>query len=47
MTCKVDPADARLQKFLAEGLSLEVHTIDHPCPILGRRGFCQGAQDLR
>ncbi len=35
MTCHVDPADPHLQKWLAEGLSLEVHTIDHPCPLLG------------
>ena len=34
MTCSVDPQDAQLQKWLAEGLSLEVHTIDHPCPLL-------------
>src|SRR4051812_25709573 len=35
MTCKLDPNDPRLQAFLKEGLSLEVHTIDHPCPLLG------------
>lgn len=34
MTCQVDPAHPHLQKWLAEGLSLEVHTIDHPCPLL-------------
>src|ERR1700752_970482 len=32
MTCTIDPQDAHLQKWLQEGLSLEVHTIDHPCP---------------
>jgi putative membrane-bound dehydrogenase-like protein len=36
MTCRIDPADPHLQKWLAEGLSLEVHTYDHPCPILGK-----------
>jgi putative membrane-bound dehydrogenase-like protein len=34
MTCKIDPSDPRIQKWLAEGVSLECHTIDHPCPIL-------------
>ncbi|MEX0820211.1 MAG: polysaccharide deacetylase family protein, partial [Pirellulaceae bacterium] len=34
MTCNVDPADPRLQMWLKEGLSIECHTIDHPCPLL-------------
>lgn len=34
MTCQIDPADAHLQTWLKEGLSLECHTYDHPCPIL-------------
>src|SRR3954452_9960841 len=41
MTCKVDPADPRLQAFLKEGLSLEVHTVDHPCPILAGGDFAK------
>lgn len=32
MTCSVDTNDAQLQTWLKEGLSLEVHTVDHPCP---------------
>jgi putative membrane-bound dehydrogenase-like protein len=32
MTCQVDPQHPRLQQWLKEGVSLEVHTIDHPCP---------------
>src|SRR5947209_13134825 len=32
MTCQVDPKDPHLQAWLKEGLSLETHTIDHPCP---------------
>jgi hypothetical protein len=32
MTCNVDPKDPQLQAWLKEGLSLEVHTVDHPCP---------------
>src|SRR5579872_241911 len=34
MTCSVKPDDPQLAQWLAEGLSLEVHTIDHPCPLL-------------
>lgn len=34
MTCAVKPDDPQLQSWLAEGLSLECHTFDHPCPIL-------------
>ncbi len=39
MTCKVEPNDPQLQSWLREGLSLEVHTIDHPCPILDKSDF--------
>ena len=34
MTCQVDPSDPQLQSWLAEGLSFETHTVDHPCPCL-------------
>ncbi|MGI9467009.1 MAG: hypothetical protein ACR2OA_07810, partial [Rubripirellula sp.] len=34
MTCTVDPADPQLQRWIKEGLSIEVHTVDHPCPCL-------------
>lgn len=39
MTCTVDPQDPQLAKWLAEGLSLEVHTITHPCPCLQNGDF--------
>src|SRR5689334_2324634 len=29
MTCKIDPATPALQDWLKEGLSLEVHTVEH------------------
>ncbi len=38
MTCNVDPQDPQLQAWLKEGLSLEVHTVDHPCPFF-KPGF--------
>ncbi len=34
MTNRMDPRHPRLQSWLKEGLSLEVHTYDHPCPLL-------------
>lgn len=39
-TNSVDPNDPQLQAWLKEGLSLEAHTIKHPCPML-----CQGNLD--
>lgn len=34
MTCQIDPRDGHLRQWLAEGVSLECHTFDHPCPLL-------------
>ncbi|MCA9211381.1 MAG: polysaccharide deacetylase family protein, partial [Planctomycetales bacterium] len=34
MTCNVSPDDPQLRRWIAEGLSIEVHTVDHPCPLL-------------
>ena len=34
MTNSVKPDDPQLQTWLQEGLSLECHTTDHPCPLL-------------
>lgn len=34
MTCNVNPDDPQLQRWINEGLSIEVHTVDHPCPCL-------------
>jgi len=39
MTCKVAPEDLQLQAWLEEGLSLEAHTLDHPCPCLQGSDF--------
>lgn len=33
-TNSIDPQEPQLQSWLKEGLSLEVHTVDHPCPLL-------------
>jgi putative membrane-bound dehydrogenase-like protein len=34
MTNQIDPQHPHLQTWLKEGLSLETHTFDHPCPLL-------------
>jgi putative membrane-bound dehydrogenase-like protein len=41
MTNQVDPQHAQLQAWLKEGLSLETHTLEHPCP------FFKGGDFLR
>ncbi len=35
----LNPAEPHLQQWLKEGLSLEVHTLSHPCPILAKGDF--------
>ena len=35
----ITPNEPHLQKWLKEGVTLEVHTLNHPCPILGKRNF--------
>jgi putative membrane-bound dehydrogenase-like protein len=45
MTNQVDPNDPRLQAFLKEGLSLECHTLTHPCPLLAKGDFAAAARD--
>src|SRR5688572_24442064 len=39
MTCNVKPDDPQLQQWLGEGLSIEIHTVDHPCPLLAGGDF--------
>lgn len=41
MSCSVNPLDPQLKKWLAEGLSIEVHTFDHPCPCLAGSDFAK------
>ena len=35
----VQPDDPQLQTWLKEGLSLEIHTLTHPCPLLQKGSF--------
>lgn len=44
MTCNIDPAEPHLLTWLKEGLSIEVHTIDHPCPCLQGGNFDRAAK---
>lgn len=41
MTCNVKPDDPQLQTWLQEGVSLEIHTFDHPCPLLQGGDFAK------
>ncbi|MFG0262366.1 MAG: PVC-type heme-binding CxxCH protein, partial [Novipirellula sp. JB048] len=41
MSCQVDPSDPQLQTWLDEGLSIEAHTLDHPCPCLQGNDFAK------
>ena len=41
--CKFDPAHPQFQTWLAEGVSLEVHTVDHPCPCLGKMDLARAS----
>src|SRR5438477_10380577 len=41
MTNRIDPTDPHLQTWLKEGLSLETHTIDHPCPFFQGGDFAK------
>ena len=41
MTCTIDPNHPHLQKWLKEGLNIEVHTVDHPCPLLQGGDFAK------
>jgi putative membrane-bound dehydrogenase-like protein len=44
MSCRVDPKDPQLQAWLKEGLSIEVHTYDHPCPCLQDGGLAKAKE---
>ncbi|HMJ67200.1 MAG TPA: PVC-type heme-binding CxxCH protein [Candidatus Binatia bacterium] len=35
----LDPTNPQLQAWLKEGLSLEIHTLSHPCPLLRKGDF--------
>ncbi|HND54484.1 MAG TPA: polysaccharide deacetylase family protein, partial [Pirellulaceae bacterium] len=43
MTCNVKPDDPIVAKWLSEGLSIECHTVDHPCPCLQGGDFAKAA----
>jgi hypothetical protein len=39
MTCRIEPQDPQLQSWLKDGLSVEVHTLTYPCPLLANGDF--------
>jgi putative membrane-bound dehydrogenase-like protein len=44
MTNSVKPDDPQLQTWLKEGLSLETHTLDHPCPFFKGGSFAKAKE---
>src|SRR6266542_3255081 len=40
---QLDPQNSQLQAWIKEGLSLEVHTLTHPCPLLANSNFVAAA----
>ncbi len=44
MTCKADAQEDQLQAWINEGLSIEIHTRDHPCPLLKDGDFAKAKQ---
>src|SRR6266850_2793457 len=40
---QLNPQDPQLQAWLKEGLSFEVHTLTHPCPLLANSNFVAAA----
>ncbi|MFZ9856179.1 MAG: PVC-type heme-binding CxxCH protein [Limisphaerales bacterium] len=42
----LNPEDPRLASWLKEGLSLEVHTLSHPCPVLAKHDFIGAAKTV-
>lgn len=40
----IRPEEPHLQAWLKEGLSLEVHTLAHPCPLLAKSNFVAAAE---
>ncbi len=41
LTNRIQPEDPQVQAWLKEGLSIEVHTLTHPCPLLQKGNFRQ------
>ena len=41
MTNQIDPAHPHLQTWIKEGVSIDTHTFDHPCPLLAGGDFAK------
>jgi hypothetical protein len=41
MTCTIDPYHPHLQKWIREGVQIDIHTVDHPCPLLQGGDFAK------
>src|SRR5690606_7825748 len=45
MCNELDPSNPQFESWLKEGVSLEAHTLKHPCPLLGKAGFASASED--
>ncbi len=45
-TNQIDPNEPQLQRWRKRGVSIEVHTIDHPCPLLKDGDFDQSRKTV-
>ncbi|MCA9148405.1 MAG: polysaccharide deacetylase family protein [Planctomycetales bacterium] len=44
MTNQVAPSDPQLKQWIDEGVSIEIHTTNHPCPLLCENDFAKARQ---
>lgn len=44
MTNRVSPQDPKLQSWLSDGVSIECHTLTHPCPFWSKGDFAAAAR---
>ena len=47
MSNELDTSDPHFQTWLNEGLSIDVHTLTHPCPLLQKGDFAGAAADYQ
>jgi len=47
MTNTVKPDEPQFQSWLKEGVTIESHTLTHPCPLLGKASFEEASRTVR
>jgi putative membrane-bound dehydrogenase-like protein len=44
MTNRIDPKEPHLQTWLKEGVNIDIHTYDHPCPFFKKASFAEAKE---